>query len=37
MMSADCYRQLCKQRPELTPYEELPLWDSHDQNIVDVD
>ena len=38
MMSPEAYEYM---RPNLAgdapAYEDLPLWDSHDQNIVDVD
>ena len=37
LMSADAWRALCAEYPHLPNYEDLPPWDSHDQNVVDVD
>ena len=38
MMSRQQYENIRQQYPEvLLTFEKLPLWDSHDQNVVDVD
>lgn len=36
-MSAAAYRELCKHDDTLMPYDQLEVWDSHNQNIVEVD
>lgn len=37
VMSREAYEALRETTPETPRYDDLPLWDSHNQNIVDVD